>query len=104
MNFEKLNKFNLNCTFKCETKETQEHIFENCEQIKKHMKSSQNLKLENIFSTLNDQKDVAVKLIEKENIRKMLLNEIEPSVYKIKKKNKKKKFLHGGLARTQRNV
>ena len=37
MNFEKLNKFNLSCSFNCKENETQEHVFEKCEEIiKKH--------------------------------------------------------------------
>ena len=104
MNFEKLNKFNLSCSFKCKTNETQEHIFKNCDQINMNMKTSSNLKIENIFFALKNQREVAVKLVEKENIRKMLLNELEPSANKTKKKKKKKKKpLPGELARTEQN-
>ena len=68
------------------------------------MKSSSELRIENIFSTLKVQKEVAVKLVEKEKIRKMLLNEMEPLANQPKNKKKKKKSLPGGLARTQQNI
>ena len=67
------------------------------------MKSSSELKIENIFAALKVQKEVAVKLVEKEKIRKILLNGMEPLVNKPKNKKTKKKCLPGGLTRTQQN-
>ena len=36
INFQKMNKGNLKCIFKCNENETQLHIFENCQPIKKN--------------------------------------------------------------------
>jgi hypothetical protein len=104
INFEKLNKFNLNCSLKCDIIESQEHIFENCNQITKKMKSNSNVDLKSIFSTAQYQKEIVIQIMEKENIRKVLLDEINPEI-RTKKigKKKKKKTLPGGLARTQQN-
>ena len=99
MNFEKLNKFNLRCSLKCNENETQEHVFEYCEEIIKNMKQTTNINLENIFGTVKDQKEVVINLIEKENIRKSLQDNL--IISDTTKTKKKRKPLPGGKARTQ---
>ena len=56
MNFKKMNRGNPKCGFHCYEDETQLHIFENCEPLKKKINLKINMKLENIYGTIEQQK------------------------------------------------
>ena len=78
MNFRKMNKWDLKCSFKCDEFETQVHVFENCEPIKKKLNFSTSVKLECIFGTVSEQKSAVSLLSMVDIIRKQMKNEILP--------------------------
>ena len=71
-NFRKMNKNNLNCSFKCNSVETQIHIFENCKPILSKLKAPNPIKLSKIFGTIEDQCEVIDTLMNIEAIRKSM--------------------------------
>ena len=73
-NFRKINKNNINCSFHCNTIETQEHIFEECQPIHTQMKAPITIQLSKIFGTLSDQVYIIDALMEIEVIRKAMQN------------------------------
>ena len=75
-NFKKLNRNNLKCSLLCNTVETQEHIFQECQPIRRHMKNPISVKLNKIFGTIEDQVSIIDSLIEIECIRKSMLEKL----------------------------
>ena len=75
-NFKKLNRNNLKCSLLCNTIETQEHIFQECQPIRRHMKNPISVKLNKIFGTIEDQVSIIDSLIEIECIRKSMLEKL----------------------------
>ena len=76
MNFRKINKGDLQCSFICDEFETQVHFFENCEPIKKKLNISTSVKIECIFGTVSEQKSAVSLLPKIDIIRKQMKNEI----------------------------
>ena len=75
-NFKKFNRKNLKCSLLCNTVETQEHIFQECQPIRRHMKNPISVKLNKIFGTIEDQVSIIDSLIEIECIRKSMLEKL----------------------------
>ena len=73
-NFRKMNKNNIKCSFLCDTIETQEHIFEECQPIHTQMKAPSTIQLSKIFGTLSEQVYIIDALMEIEVIRKAMQN------------------------------
>ena len=52
MNYKKMNKGNLKCTFLCDSEETQDHIFESCQPIQSRISYPVNVNLKYIYGTI----------------------------------------------------
>ena len=80
MNLKKINKGNLQCRFLCESEETQCHIFENCRPIRARIRNSfpENVNLNNIFGSIDDQIQVIKYLSQIDNVRKQMIEDILP--------------------------
>ena len=76
MNSRKQFKGNTQCSLKCRTDETQDHIFEHCDTIR--TKIGHNIKLSEIYGTLDDQIRVVRTLLEIDRMRKTLKDKILP--------------------------
>ena len=76
MNSRKQFKGNTQCSLKCRTDETQDHIFEHCDPIR--TKIGHNIKLSEIYGTLDDQIRVVRTLLEIDRMRKTLKDKILP--------------------------
>ena len=76
MNFKKMNKGNLGCRFHCDSEETQNHIFENCQPIKAWV--SEPVKLNDIYGSLEDQIKAIQTLSKIDNVRKVMIEDILP--------------------------
>ena len=74
MNFKKLNKGNLRCRFKCDSEETQDHIFENCGPIQARISYPVNVNLNQIFGSLDDQHKVINCLTTIDHVRKLMID------------------------------
>ena len=71
-------KNNLKCLFYCNSYKTQLHIFEECSPILSKLRTSTNLKLNQIFGTLEDQCDINGRLVEIDFIRKQMKDNLLP--------------------------
>ena len=71
-NFRKMNKNDLKCSFQCNTVETQEHIFEQCQPIHTQLKKPAIVQLSKLFGSLSEQLDIIEALMEIECIRKSM--------------------------------
>jgi hypothetical protein len=71
-NFRKMNKNNLNCSLKCNSVETQNHIFENCKPILSKLKTPNPIQLSKIFGSIDDQCEVIDTIMNIEAIRKSM--------------------------------
>ena len=60
MNFPKMNRGNLKCTFLCDQQETQIHIFEDCQPIRDKLDFSPSIRLNYIYGTLDEQLEAIV--------------------------------------------
>ena len=78
MNFRKINKGDLKCSFNCDENETQVHVFENCQPIKKKLNLKTSVKLDIIYGTVSEQKSALSIFLRIDMIRKQMKNEILP--------------------------
>merc|ERR1712127_430888 len=76
MNFRKMYKNDLLCSLKCDSLETQTHIFEDCKPIFDKLKLTQTCKLNQVFGTVTEQKEAASIFIKIEEARIKLLKDI----------------------------
>ena len=61
LNFRKLNRGNLKCVMGCIEDESQSHIFENCEPLRKTLdQHQQNISIEKIYGSVQDQKEAVL--------------------------------------------
>ena len=81
MNFTKLNKGNLKCSFKCDSNETQDHIFEHCDPIKQRISYPFTVNLKHIYGSIEEQLNVIKMLIKIDSIRKLMREDILPGGY-----------------------
>ena len=78
VNFKKLHKGDLKCTFLCNVEETQSHIFQDCEPIKANLDIQLYPKLEDIYKSTLHHKN-AVKIFTQIDImRKQMKDKILP--------------------------
>ena len=84
INYKKINKGNLKCSFQCDSDETQEHIFQNCQPILSRISYPAIINLKSIYGTVDDQLSIIKNLTDVDKIRRLMNEEILP----------------GGLART----
>ena len=78
MNFKKMYKGDLKCFFLCDEEETQVHIFENCQPIRRKLKVHTDSKISSIYGTLSEQKEALSAFLLIDSIRKIMINEILP--------------------------
>ena len=78
MNYRKMFKNNLKCSFDCNRYETQIHIFEECSPISTKLSTPTIFKLNQIFGTLEDQCDIIGRLVEIDSIRKQMKDNLLP--------------------------
>ena len=78
MNFRKMHKNNLKCSFNCDSFETQSHIFEECKPIISNLQNSCTLKLDKIFGSLQEQCEIIEKLVEIDSVRKLMKDNLLP--------------------------
>ena len=76
MNFKKLNKRDLKCVFKCDEEETQNHIFQNCEPILSKLGFTNIPSLDNIYGSLEDQKNAISIFTQINHIRKQMTSDM----------------------------
>jgi hypothetical protein len=81
MNFTKLTKGNLKCSFKCDSNETQDHIFEHCDPIKQRISYPFTVNLKHIYGSIEEQLNVIKMLIKIDSIRKLMREDILPGGY-----------------------
>ena len=74
MNFRKMNKGDLKCSFNCDENETQVHVFETCQPIKKKLNLKTSVKLDSIYGTVAEQTSAVSILLKIEIIRKQMKN------------------------------
>ena len=74
MNFRKLHRGDLKCTFKCDVQETQFHIFQECEPIRSKLGLSSYPKLEDIYKSISHQKN-AILVFTKINLMRKQMND-----------------------------
>ena len=84
INYKKMNKGNLKCTFYCNCDETQEHIFQHCQPILSRISYPVIVNLKDIYGSVDDQLSIIKNLTEVDRIRRLKIEDILP----------------GGLART----
>ena len=85
MNFRKMDRGDLQCIFQCNVPEIKSHIFENCQPILSKLSIPRNVRLEDIYGDIHQQKN-SIKLF----------TQID-----IIRKSVKESFLPGGVgART----
>ena len=78
MNFRKMFKNYLKCSFNCDNNETQSHIFEDCKPIQSKLENQSIVKLEKIFGTIDEQCDIIRKLVEIDSVRKHMKDNLLP--------------------------
>ena len=71
-----MNRGDLQCIFKCNESETQSHIFENCQPIRKRLNIKSSLKIDNIYGSMTQQKEAIKIFLQIDNIRKHMKNYI----------------------------
>ena len=82
--YKKINKGNINGSFKCDSDETQEHIFQSCQPILSRISYSAIINLKSIYGSVDDQLSIIRNLTKANKIRTLMNEDILP----------------GGLART----
>ena len=80
-----MNKGNLKCSFQCDSDETQEHIFQNCQPILSRISYPAIIDFKHIHESFDDQLSIIKNLTEIDKIRRLMNENILP----------------GGWARTQ---
>ena len=78
MNFSKMNKGNLMCSFLCQSDETQSHIFEHCQPILSRISYPTNVNLDDIYGSIDDQVRAIKSLIKIDHIRRAMKEDILP--------------------------
>ena len=78
MNFKKLNKGSLMCSFLCQSEETQKHIFEQCRPIQSRISYPVNVNLDDIYGGIDDQVRTIKILIKIDHIRRSMKEDILP--------------------------
>ena len=78
MNFRKLNKGNLICSFLCKSEETQIHIFEQCRPIQSRINYPANVSLDDIYGSIDVQVRTIKILIKIYHIRRSMKEDILP--------------------------
>ena len=81
MNFRKMNKGNLKCSFFCEEEETQGHIFQACKPLLSRLETSSAVRINDIYGTLDEQRNAIKILIKIHDIRKNLLKDTPNGLY-----------------------
>ena len=71
-----MHKKNLKCSIGCNKIKTQYHIFEKCKPLFRRNKTNQSTQLNKIYGTLDNQKSIIIMLIQIDEARKQLLEEI----------------------------
>ena len=76
MNFKKMNKGDLKCTFLCSQEETQDHIFETCPAIRQKLDFNSSMKLDSIYGDVTEQLE-AIQVFEKiDDMRTIMRKEL----------------------------
>ena len=75
LNFRKLNRGNLKCVMGCIEDESQSHIFENCEPLRKTLdQHQQNISIEKIYGSVQDQKEAVLIFEQIDKQRRQFIN------------------------------
>ena len=77
-NFRKMNRGNLKCSLKCNSDESQDHIFQSCTPILEKLDVKEIPPLSNIFGTPEEQKTAIKVFCQIDSVRKQLLT---PNLY-----------------------
>ena len=75
MNYKKMNKNNLKCSFNCKSDETQNHIFEQCLPIIEKMEVPKYIELNKIYGSIEEQCEIIQILVEIDRIRTKMKKE-----------------------------
>ena len=75
INYKKINKGNLKCTFQCKSDETQEHIFQNCQPILSRISYPVIINLSDIYGSVDDQYSIIKNLTEVDRMRRLMKEE-----------------------------
>ena len=78
LNFRKMYKNDLKCTFGCPDPEDQRHTFTNCRKIRQRQNDTKQVRYENIFGSAIEQKEVITEFIKLEYTRLTLREELLP--------------------------
>ena len=78
MNFRKMDRGNLQCIFQCNVPETQSHIFENCQPILSKLSVPHNVRLEDKYGDIHQQRNCIKILTQIDKIRKSVKESILP--------------------------
>ena len=78
MNFRKMNKGNLKCSFLCNEDETQMHIFQECTPLLSRLNISHTVEMKDIYGNINEQSSAIKTFLKIDGIRRILLNDILP--------------------------
>ena len=78
MNFTIMNQGNLKCTFRCDSDETQDHIFENCDPIRQRIGYPHRVELKHIYGSIDEQYSVIKILTRINNMRNLMKQNILP--------------------------
>ena len=78
MNFRKMNKGNLKCSFQCNQDETQIHIFQECTPLLSRLNIPHTVDMNDIYGDMNEQRSAIKTFIKIDSIRRILLNDILP--------------------------
>ena len=74
MNFTKLNRGNLRCSFLCDSYETQDHIFENCNPIRQRIGYPHMVNLKLIYGSIDEQYSI-IKILTRINNERILMKQ-----------------------------
>ena len=75
MNYKKMNKNNLKCSFNCRSDEKQIHIFKQRMPIIEQMKEPKNIELKKIYGSIKEQCEIIQSLVEIDQIRTKMKKE-----------------------------
>ena len=78
MNFKKMYKHDLNCTFNWDSNETQTHAFEKCAPVLNKMTIPPNVKLSQIYGTVEEQHNTIGVFSKLEEVRNLSKSNILP--------------------------
>ena len=73
-NFKKMYKNDIECSFGCDSKETQTHVFGECEPIKRYLKSTTSAQYEGIYKNAQCQKQTVQVLLQIDKAREQMLS------------------------------